>query len=50
MSGVYIIYGGTQFMGLTLMRQFSLSESEIKVLLVNRGNIYWNNESAKIIS
>jgi len=37
-------------MGLSLIREFSQQKSEIKVLLVNRGNSYWGDECAKIIS
>lgn len=50
MSGVYLVFGGTQFMGLTLIRYFSEQKSDIKVLLVNRGMKYWNSESDKIVS
>ena len=50
MSGVYLVYGGTQFMGLTLMRHFSLQPSETKVILVNRGKSYWDGESEKIVA
>lgn len=37
-------------MGLSLMRHFSEMENEVKVLFVNRGNVYWGNESSKIMS
>ncbi len=49
MTGVYVVYGGSQFMGLGLVRYFSQRSEDCKVLLVNRGKVYWDNECNKII-
>ena len=50
MAGVYVVFGGSQFMGLSLVRYFSQRSESCKVLLVNRGKNYWDGECNKIIS
>lgn len=46
---MFVIYGGTSFMGLALLRHFA-SNTDAKVMLVNRGNTHWDGESDKIIN
>jgi nucleoside-diphosphate-sugar epimerase len=43
-----VIYGGTSFMGLALLKHLAVA-SDAQVMLVNRGNTYWNGESDKVI-
>ena len=49
LDGVLILLGGSSFQGLTLLRKLA-SEKKKKIVVVNRGNSYWNNESGKLIA
>ena len=48
-DGILILLGGSSFMGLTLLRQLA-EQGAHRVVVVNRGNSYWANESGEIIA
>ena len=47
-QGLLVLLGGSSFMGLTFLRSLAKS-TKIKVVVINRGNKYWDGESQKLI-
>ncbi len=46
-----MIFGGTSFMGLGLLKYIaSIEQMTQQVLIVNRGNVHWDNESASVMA